>query len=127
MPEGRYRLSIRETFAASHCLRHYQGKCENLHGHNFEVEVAVEGSQLDPKIEFLMDFKELRTRLKDAVAPFDHAHLNEVAPFDLQNPSSENLARHIFDRLSPSLPGHVTLVFVSVSEKPGQTATYYPA
>lgn len=126
MPDGRYRLTIRESFAASHCLRHYEGKCENLHGHNFDVEVAVEGTQLDQKIEFLMDFKELRTKLKDAIGPLDHAHLNEIAPFDLRNPSSENLARHIHERLAASLPDHVTLAYVSVSEKPGQTATYFP-
>lgn len=125
MPDGRYRLTIRESFAASHCLRHYEGKCENLHGHNFEVEVAVEGTRLDPKIEFLMDFKELRTKLKEVLGPLDHAHLNEVAPFDLRNPSSENLARHIYEQLATALPGHVKLAHVSVSEKPGQTATYY--
>ncbi len=125
MPEGLYQLTIREAFSASHCLRHYGGKCEALHGHNFDVEATVQGRKLDPKIHILMDFKELRTLLKETLAPLDHAHLNDLPAFLERNPSSENLAQFVYEGLAARLAGtDAELVSVTVSEKPGQSATY---
>jgi len=122
---GIWRLTVTESFCASHCLRGYEGPCENLHGHNFGVEAVVEGERLDPKIEYLMDFKVLRGRLRTILAELDHRHLNDVPPFDGENPSSENLARHIYRLLEAALVGEaVTLVNVSVSEKDASKATY---
>ncbi|EHJ46231.1 queuosine biosynthesis protein QueD [Solidesulfovibrio carbinoliphilus subsp. oakridgensis] len=122
---GVWQLTVTESFSASHCLRGYEGPCENLHGHNFGVEAVVEGERLDAKVEYLMDFKKLRGRLRGILAELDHRHLNDVAPFDGENPSSENLARHIYRRLEAALAGEaVTLVAVSVSEKDTSKATY---
>ena len=123
--KGRWRLTVTEEFCASHCLRGYEGPCENLHGHNFGVEAVVEGERLDPKVEYLVDFKVLRGRLRRILGELDHRHLNDLPAFALENPSSENLARHIYRRLEAALADEpVRLVSVSVSEKDASKATY---
>lgn len=125
---GTYRLTIRKDFSASHQLRNYGGKCEHMHGHNFGVEVVVEGTQLDPDIDYLVDFGVLKKMTGEVLAALDHKHLNEVPPFDRCNPSSELLAKYIYgemqSRLERAAP-QVRVVEVSVSEKPQQRATYF--
>jgi len=122
---GVWRLTVTESFSASHCLRGYEGPCENLHGHNFGVEAVVEGERLDPKVEYLVDFKVLRGRLREILGELDHRHLNEAPAFVLENPSSENLARFLYRRLEAALAdAPVRLVSVSVSEKEASKATY---
>jgi len=122
---GIWRLTVTEGFCASHCLRGYEGPCENLHGHNFGVEAVVEGERLDPKIEYLIDFKKLRGMVRDILGELDHRHLNDVPAFVVENPSSENLARYIYKKLEQALTGQpVRLVSVSVLEKPASRATY---
>ncbi|NDY57816.1 6-carboxytetrahydropterin synthase QueD [Desulfovibrio sulfodismutans] len=123
---GLYQLTVSMDFAAAHCLRHYGGPCENLHGHNFAVEAVVSGKKLEPKVDILMDFKELKNRLGAVVAELDHRHLNELAVFQKRNPSSELLARYIFEGLREKLADNpqVTLQSVSVSEKASSKATY---
>ena len=73
-----WRLTVRDEFSAGHALRHYQGKCENLHGHNFGVELCVEGRDLTPDTELLLDFKILKTALKDVLRELDHRVLNPL-------------------------------------------------
>ena len=120
-----WRLAVRSEFSASHALRHYQGKCEALHGHNFSVEMAVEGSSLQEDTELLVDFKVLKVRLNEALEGLDHGILNETAPFDTINPSSESLARHIWQVLVPAMEElGVRLHSITVGEKAGQSATY---
>lgn len=128
---GLWRLTVREEFAAAHALRNYQGKCENPHGHNFGVELCVEGEHLAPDTGLLLDFAVLKTMLRAALARLDHRMLNETSPFDVLNPSSENLARHIYQDVAAQLAespdpqaAHVRLVSVSVSERSSQSATY---
>lgn len=122
---GIWRLTVTEAFSASHCLRGYEGPCERLHGHNFGVEVVVEGERLDPKVEYLIDFKVLRGKLRALLAGLDHHHLNDVPPFDVENPSSENLARFLYRQLQAALADTaVRLVSVAVSEKEASKATY---
>jgi 6-pyruvoyltetrahydropterin/6-carboxytetrahydropterin synthase len=120
-----WRLSVRSEFSAGHALRRYEGKCEALHGHNFSVEMVVEGGSLQEDTELLVDFKVLKTRLNKALEALDHSVLNESAPFDVLNPSSENLARHIWQSLAPlTEESGVRLHSVTVGEKAGQSATY---
>ena len=125
---GKWRLTVDEAFCASHQLRNYNGKCEHLHGHNFGVTVEVEGVQLDPAVEILVDFGELKRLTREAVGALDHSHLNDLPAFAVRNPSSENLARHLYnevrDRLVVAAP-EVRLVSVSVSEKGTSRATYF--
>jgi 6-pyruvoyltetrahydropterin/6-carboxytetrahydropterin synthase len=123
---GVYQLTVTAEFAAAHCLRHYGGACENLHGHNFAVEAVVRGEKLEPKVDILMDFKELKSRLAAVLAELDHSHLNEMPAFEKRNPSSELLARHIYEGLRERLADAplVKLLSVSVSEKASSKATY---
>ena len=122
---GKWKLTITQDFSSSHQLRNYGGKCENMHGHNFGVEVVVEGDKLDDKVHYLMDFKKLKMATKDVLEKLDHKHLNEVPPFTEINPSSENIAMFIYRELKPSLPENVRLAEVSVSEKGSSKATYW--
>lgn len=124
---GLWRLTVRSQFSAAHALRHYQGKCERLHGHNFAVELTVEGRELAPDTGMLVDFSILKKTLAQTLESLDHAVLNEVPPFDEGgfNPSSELLARHIgmdaAARLAALAP-QARVYSVSVSEKDTQSA-----
>ncbi len=122
---GKWRLTITQDFSASHQLRNYSGKCENMHGHNFGVEVVVEGSKLDERVQYLVDFKDIKRRTKDVLEKLDHRHLNEVECFVEINPSSENIAMFIYKELKDNMPENVTLAEVSVSEKESSKATYW--
>ncbi len=115
-----WQIKIIDWFSAGHQLRGYQGRCEALHGHNFRVEVVVEGEELD-KCGLLIDFKELKKFLSQILEELDHTHLNQLPPFEQENPSSENLAKYIFEKLSALLPSMVNLkeVWVWESEKAG--------
>ena len=125
MGKGQWRLKVSGDFSSSHQLRHYEGKCENMHGHNFEVEVDVVGESLDPKLGILMDFKELKRLLKTVTDELDHRHLNELPAFAERNPSSELLAQYIYHRLKDLLAPHpVRLAEVMVSEKASSRAYY---
>lgn len=120
-----WRLRVRDDFSSAHALRHYQGKCENIHGHNFSVEVCIEGDKLTSDTEMLLDFKVIKQELKAVLALLDHKNLNETPPFDVQNPSSENLARFIYEELDRRLTPHgVRMHEVTVAEKAAQSATY---
>ena len=77
-----WRLTVRDEISAGHALRHYEGKCERLHGHNFAVELTVEGDKLTENVELLLDFKVLKRALKEELALLDHQIINEVPPFD---------------------------------------------
>jgi len=125
---GKWRLTIDEAFCASHQLRNYNGKCEHLHGHNFGVSVEVEGSELDAAVEILVDFGELKRLTREAVDSLDHAHLNDLPAFAQRNPSSENIARHLYQQIKAGLAElapHVQLRSVSVSEKGSSRAMYF--
>lgn len=122
---GKWKLTIKQDFSASHQLRNYGGKCENMHGHNFGVEVVVEGETLDEKVQYLIDFKELKQLTKTVLDKLDHKHLNDVECFTEINPSSENIAKFIYRQLKSNLPINVRLAEVSVSEKDSSKATYW--
>lgn len=128
MPTSFWRLTVRSDFSAAHALRHYQGKCESPHGHNFSVEAVVQGETLSPDTELLVDFSLLKHDLKRVLELLDHKDLNATPPFDRINPSSENLSRFIFRNLAPFVAERgVRLHSVTVGEKAAQSATYYEA
>jgi 6-pyruvoyltetrahydropterin/6-carboxytetrahydropterin synthase len=84
--------------SGAHRLRDYKGPCENLHGHNWRVRVYVGATELSPQ-GMVIDFKVLKDAMKEVIDPYDHAYLNEVAPFDVINPTAENICRHIFQEV----------------------------
>ena len=94
-----YELQIITQFAAAHQLRNFSGKCEKLHGHNWRIEVFVEGEELNDA-GLLIDFKEVKDATNRISEELDHSFLNELSQFKEQNPSSENIAAYIFTRLS---------------------------
>jgi len=120
-----YELTVETTFSAAHQLRGYKGKCEHLHGHNWKVQVHVSAKKLN-SIDIAIDFHELKDLLREVVAPLDHSMLNEVFPFTEKNPSSENIAKWIYDCLSKKLKKKgVMLSAVTVWESETASATYY--
>ena len=119
-----YEISVRQHFDAAHYLRGYGGKCEELHGHRFEVVACVESRDLND-IGIAFDFTELKRQLGEILKRFDHVCLNDVAPFDSINPSSENIARVIYEDLAAGLEG-VSVSRVEVWESPESRAVYIP-
>ncbi|MDL2210642.1 6-carboxytetrahydropterin synthase QueD [Desulfovibrio sp. OttesenSCG-928-O18] len=125
MTKSIWRLAVRSEFAAAHALRHYKGKCEAVHGHNFSVEAVVEGDTLTADTELLADFSDLKKDLAAVLDTLDHKDLNAVPPFDAMNPSSENLARYIYRGMAEKVkPRGVRMHAVTVSERGPQSATY---
>ena len=121
-----YIISVKQHFDAAHYLRGYQGKCEALHGHRFRVVVKVEATGVD-EIGIAYDFVALKRHLGDILSRFDHSCLNDVAPFDKINPSSENIASAIYDELQLKLAGApVVLSAVEVWESPQSGVAYSP-
>ena len=123
-----FEVSVEYTFAAGHALRGYKGKCENVHGHNYKVQLVVGGEQLD-STGLLMDFVEVRKDIKELVERLDHRFLNDLAPFDKLNPSAENIARHIYEQavqqLKPAENG-AGISSITVWETETSAATYRP-
>ncbi|MDP3259272.1 MAG: 6-carboxytetrahydropterin synthase QueD, partial [Thermodesulfovibrionales bacterium] len=120
-----FELMVDTTFAAAHQLRGYKGKCEQLHGHNWKVQVHVVAEKLND-IDIAIDFHDLKELLDEVVAPLDHSFLNDIFPFTEKNPSSENIAKWIYDTLNKKLPDeHVQVSAVTVWESETTAATYY--
>lgn len=120
-----YEVMIEEEFSAAHALRGYRGKCENLHGHNWKVEVYVRGERLDG-VGMLVDFKELKAATRRVMQYLDHQNLNELKPFDVEmNPSSEHLAGFILHKIAEEINDERVQVFkVRVWETPSTCALY---
>lgn len=120
-----YELTVIYDFAAAHNLRQYEGECENLHGHNWNVEVTVATKKLN-KIGLGVDFKILKRTLENILKRLDHKYLNEIQPFDKENPSSENIARYIFKQLQKEIKDkNIKTARVKVWESENAAAVYY--
>jgi len=120
-----YELKVISQFAAAHRLENFYGKCEALHGHNWKVEVSLVGEKLDAA-GVLMDFGQIKARTNALLEEIDHKYLNELEAFQRQNPSSENLARHLYERLAAALNRDgVRVSRVNVWESDTSCASYY--
>lgn len=123
---ARYELMVRTDFAAAHLLRGYPGDCARLHGHNWHVELYVECSDLDD-IGLAVDYKVMKGELKAALAGWDHYNLNDIAPFDTINPSSENVARVLYEEMSRRLDNERLRVSrIVIGETCTARVTYWP-
>jgi 6-pyruvoyltetrahydropterin/6-carboxytetrahydropterin synthase len=119
-----FEISIRDEFSSAHNLRGYKGKCEAVHGHNWQVGVVVSSKSLD-SIGMAIDFKKLKEITNSVIKDLDHKYLNDLAYFKKINPTSENIAKFIFDRISPLIKREkVSLKNVSVWENRNSKATY---
>ncbi|MCF8110375.1 MAG: 6-carboxytetrahydropterin synthase QueD [Desulfobacteraceae bacterium] len=122
-----YELRVITRFAAAHQLRMVTEKCENLHGHNWKVELCVAGEKLQDS-GVLVDFGIIKQRLGDIVETLDHRFLNELPEFERSNPSSELIAKYIADAFSERISADEN-IFVSrvrVWESDDACATYRP-
>jgi 6-pyruvoyltetrahydropterin/6-carboxytetrahydropterin synthase len=119
-----YRLEKRFRFEASHVLRRHDGKCARLHGHSWHGVVVLEGEELQtdgPKKGMLVDFGDVGLDLDGIVRLLDHYHLNEV--LDTDSPTSEFVARWVYERLKPLQP---LLAEVRIEETCTSACTYRP-
>lgn len=120
-----YELMVETGFSAAHQLRGYMGKCEHMHGHNWTVRVHVTAERLN-EIDVAVDFHELKRLTEETIAPLDHSFLNDLFPFTERNPSSENVARWIYDVLKKKINSQqLRLSAVTVWESDTASATYY--
>jgi 6-pyruvoyltetrahydropterin/6-carboxytetrahydropterin synthase len=118
-----YEVSIRKTFSAAHTLD-IGGKCEDLHGHNFTVDITVSSQDLDSE-GLVIDFRVLKGWADEILNELDHTYLNDLAPFKGINPSSESVARFIFDRIVEKARNkNITVSKVTVWESNSAWATY---
>ncbi|MDM7999728.1 MAG: 6-carboxytetrahydropterin synthase QueD [Dehalococcoidia bacterium] len=120
-----YEISVEQEFEAAHYLRGYRGKCEKMHGHHFRVVAKLRAGKLD-RIGIAYDFTMLKSQLGQILARFDHTCLNEVAPFDKINPTSENVAATVYRELQAVIEAKgVVLSSVQVWESPRSCVTYF--
>jgi 6-pyruvoyltetrahydropterin/6-carboxytetrahydropterin synthase len=123
-----FEVSVEQSFAAGHALRNYKGACENVHGHNFKVLVTIEGKELD-HTGMLVDFLDVKASMLGVISKLDHRFLNDVPPFDVVNPSAENIAEYFYQEMTHGLESNIVPVRireVRVWETDIQSATFKP-
>ena len=98
-----FEVRVETSFSSAHHLLNYKGKCENLHGHNWKVEVYAQGRELD-KSNILVDFKTLKQYVNQVIDYLDHKDLNELEEFKGESPSSEFIAKFIFYKIKEQIP-----------------------
>ena len=122
-----FEVKVERSFSAAHHLLNYQGACENQHGHNWKVEVFVKGENLD-KSNILVDFKVLKKELDEILNYLDHKDINTLPEFLHESPSSEYMAKFIFDKMKERLKAqykNAAVSKVAVWETPTSRAVYY--
>ena len=118
-----YEVMIKTEFASAHNLRNYKGACEALHGHNWKVDITVETDQLD-EIGLALDFNLLKEKTNRIIGELDHIYINEHPAFKEKNPSSENIAKYIYDELKSTLDDAVKVKKVTIWETDDAAASY---
>ena len=119
-----YKLRVTSEFSAAHNLREYKGKCEALHGHNWKVEVVIAAKNANRQ-GLVVDFHEIKKMVKAVLEELDHSYLNQLDYFKKHNPTSENLAKYIFDKINAHIPSKKSrLQEVTVWESDQCSATY---
>ena len=118
-----FEIPVRDHIASAHQLHGYDGPCKDMHGHTWKVEMVVCGDRLD-EVGLLADFKVLKAKLKQVLMPLDHVVLNDLPEFKGINPSTENLARHIYRALNTNC-APLRLKHVQVWESDTASVIYY--
>ena len=118
-----YKTFVDTSFSAAHQLRNYEGSCGELHGHTWKVRVEVETDRLD-EIGMTIDFKDLKEKADSVIGRFDHRCLNQISPFDEENPTAENIARYVYVEMKELLPDKINVVEVIVWESENHGVKY---
>lgn len=116
-----FEVKIETNFSSAHHLLNYKGKCENMHGHNWKVEVSLCGEVLDSS-NILVDFKVLKKEVNEIINYLDHKDINELPEFKGVSPSSEIIAKYIYYEVKKKFDN---VSKVNVYETPTSCATYY--
>jgi 6-pyruvoyltetrahydropterin/6-carboxytetrahydropterin synthase len=119
-----YELLVQTEFAAAHYLREYEGKCENLHGHNWKIEVTLRSTKLD-RAGMLIDFKHARAIISSVLESYDHKYLNDVEEFKTANPTTENISRILYKAIGSRLPEGVSVFKVTCWESDHCGSSYF--
>ncbi len=117
-----FEICVEEKFDAAHCLRGYPGNCERLHGHTYRVQARLRRADLDG-FGMAIDFREVRSELRNILERFDHSYLNDLTEFEHSNPSAENLAKAIYTALKNRFGDSVYMV--TVWETDSSSASYW--
>jgi 6-pyruvoyltetrahydropterin/6-carboxytetrahydropterin synthase len=121
-----YEVTIIKSFSAAHLLAQIGGKCEELHGHNFKVEVTVAAPDLNES-GLMIDFRDVKKWLDSILEDLDHRTLNDLPEFTDKNPSAENVAQYIARRLEPLVQqAQVKVARVKIWESENAAVTYIP-
>jgi 6-pyruvoyltetrahydropterin/6-carboxytetrahydropterin synthase len=121
-----YELKVITSFSAAHQLNDFEGACENLHGHNWKIEIYVTSETLN-EAGIVIDFRVLKEHVNTVIADLDHKFLNDLEAFKKRNPSSENIARYVAEQLSVLLDDpEIKVSRVTAWESETSCATYYP-
>ncbi len=119
-----YQITIETHFSSAHRLRGYNGECERLHGHNWKVKIFVASEVLN-NLGMIMDFRDIKSQTKVLVDRLDHQYLNDIAPFTEINPTTENIAKYMFDELSKTInTDQLRISMVEIWESPTCSASY---
>ena len=120
-----YEIYVQTHFSAAHHLRGYPGNCEQPHGHNWTVDVYVECDKLND-IGIGIDFRDVKTAVKNILEELDHSDLNTLPQFQDENPSSENVAKYLYRELKRIIEASgVRVTKVRVAENPTCGVTYW--
>lgn len=117
-------IIVEEVFSASHNLRDYKGECENLHGHNWKVQIVLESEKVNSQ-GIVIDFKDVKKITKELIGNFDHKYLNELNDFTKNNPTTENISKLLFYELKDKLPEEISVKKVTTWESEDFGASYY--
>jgi len=120
-----FNLTIEMDFCASHIIHGHLGKCARLHGHNWTVEAHVSTEVLD-KIGIGIDFQDIKSALRPIIERLDHYHLNDLAEFQDQNPTAENVSFFIYWELRKNLPPDINLDSITLWETDRSRVSYQP-
>ncbi|MFW0884101.1 6-carboxytetrahydropterin synthase QueD [Candidatus Acidulodesulfobacterium sp. H_13] len=123
-----YELKVTSGFSSAHALKGYNGKCENIHGHNWQVELITVSDTLND-IGLVIDFKLLKKYLNEIMEMLDHKFINEIEFLNGLNPSAENIARLIYEEFEKKIRvgkyANIGVKRINVYETASSMASYY--
>jgi 6-pyruvoyltetrahydropterin/6-carboxytetrahydropterin synthase len=121
--QGLYQISVKTHFDAAHLIRGHRGKCRELHGHRWDVEVIISTREVD-ELGMAVDFALVKDLIRELVERYDHCLLNDLEAYATLNPTAENIAKELYEKIRAGLPGHGQVALVRVWESPECWASY---